>query len=123
MRQVRREDTAPELSIRRFLHAAGLRYSLHSSRLPGRPDLVLTRRKTVVFVHGCFWHGHACRHGSVRSKTNADFWEKKIADNRARDARKEAQLRTDGWHVEVVWECQARDSAFLRKLARRLHRR
>jgi len=123
MKRVRRKDTAPELRVRRFLHAAGLRYSLHSGRLVGKPDIVLTRRRTVVFVHGCFWHGHDCRHGSVRAKTNTDFWDKKIADNRARDAQKTAQLRDAGWHVEVVWECQSQHRAFLARLVRRLLRR
>lgn len=123
MKRVRREHTAPELSVRHFLHSAGLRYSLHCTRLPGKPDLVLTRRRSVVFVHGCFWHGHACKHGSVASKTNVDFWVRKIADNRARDARKESQLRAMGWHVEVVWECQCENGDLLSRLARRLLRR
>ncbi|MCC6853437.1 MAG: DNA mismatch endonuclease Vsr [Rubrivivax sp.] len=123
MKRVRREHTAPELAVRRFLHSAGLRYALHGARLPGRPDLVLPRRCTVVFVHGCFWHGHDCSHGSVQSKTNAPFWARKIADNRARDARQQDELRAAGWRVEVVWECQATDESFLRRLARRLLRR
>jgi len=123
MKRVRREDTAPELAVRRFLHRAGLRYTLHGAHLPGRPDVVLPRRRTVVFVHGCFWHGHDCAHGSVQSKTNAAFWSRKIADNRARDARKADELRAAGWRVEVVWECQAGDGAFLRRLARRVLRR
>ncbi len=123
MKQVRRENTAPELAVRRFLHAKGLRYSLHPERLPGRPDLVLPRRRSVIFVHGCFWHGHDCPHGSIRSKSNVVFWSNKIEDNRRRDARKTAELRAAGWIVEVVWECQARDPKVLRQLARRLLRR
>jgi DNA mismatch endonuclease (patch repair protein) len=123
MKQVRRENTAPELAVRRFLHAAGLRYCLHLADMPGRPDLVLPRRRTVVFVHGCFWHGHDCAHGSVRSKTNTEFWKRKLDDNRARDARKRAELRAAGWRVEVIWECQAMDAGVLARLARKLQRR
>ncbi len=123
MKKVRRENTAPELTVRRFLHRMGLRYSLHSKSLPGRPDLVLPRRGSVVFVHGCFWHGHDCPHGAAKARTNADFWTKKLTDNRARDLRQQAELRALGWRVEIVWECQARDDAFLRRLARRLLRR
>lgn len=77
----------------------------------------------MVFVHGCFWHGHDCPHGSIQSKTNAEFWRRKLDDNRSRDARKEAQLRAAGWHVEVIWECQVHDAAVLRRLAARLLRR
>jgi DNA mismatch endonuclease (patch repair protein) len=123
LRAVRREHTAPELTVRRFLHRRGLRYALHAKRLPGRPDLVLPRRQSVVFVHGCFWHGHDCAHGSVQAKTNTAFWQRKLEDNRARDARKEAALRAAGWHVEVVWECQVDDTALLHRLASRLLRR
>lgn len=123
MKSVRRAGTAPELAVRRFLHAMGLRYTLHPAHLPGRPDLVLPRRRSVVFVNGCFWHGHDCRHGSVRSKTNAAFWTAKLLANRRRDARKTAELRAAGWHVEVVWECEVADPIALRCLARRLLRR
>lgn len=120
MRQVRRKNTAPELAVRRYLHAAGLRYGLHASPLAGHPDLVLPRRKSVVFVHGCFWHGHDCSHGSIEAKTNTEFWRQKLASNVARDARQQALLRAAGWHVEVVWECQVQDSRVMRRLARRL---
>lgn len=123
MKRVRRKDTAPELAVRRRLHARGLRFRLHDRSLPGTPDLVFKRRATVVFVHGCFWHGHECRHGAVRPKTNAAFWARKIADNRARDRRKSGVLRALGWHVEVVWECQARDSRCIDRLGARLMRR
>lgn len=122
MKAIRRKDTAAELEVRRYLHRAGLRYTLHARLLPGTPDIVLPRRKSVVFVHGCFWHGHDCRHGSVGSKTNSDFWTEKIQANRARDARKEMALRGAGWHVEVIWECQVKDLRCLAELARRLLR-
>lgn len=120
MQQVRREDTAPELTVRRALHEAGLRFRLHDKRLPGSPDLVLPGRMTVVFVHGCFWHGHDCRHGRVKAKTNEEFWTEKIDANRARDARQQADLRQLGWFVEVVWECEAGNKTRLRRLALRL---
>lgn len=96
MQKVGRKDTAPELAVRKFLHSAGLRFRLHVRELPGRPDIVLPRHRTVVFVHGCFWHGHRCRHGSTHAKTNTEFWERKIADNRARDKRKAKSLRALG---------------------------
>lgn len=123
MRRVRRHDTSPELAVRRFLHGRGLRYVLHPDALPGRPDIVLPRRGTVVFVHGCFWHGHNCAHGAVRPKSNAEFWRKKLAGNRARDVAKEEALRALGWKVEIVWECEADDARCLERLARKLLKR
>jgi DNA mismatch endonuclease (patch repair protein) len=123
MRAVRQAHTAPELTVRRFLHRQGLRYSTHVAALPGRPDIVLPRRRSVVFVHGCFWHGHTCPHGAVQAKTNSKFWSEKIIQNQARDARKEDALRNSDWHVEVVWECQVEDAAFMHALAKRLQRR
>ena len=120
MRRVRREHTVPEVTVRRFLHAQGLRFRLHGRGLPGRPDIVLARRRTVVFVHGCFWHGHSCRHGAVEAKTNAAYWTRKLDDNRARDRRQQRALRAAGWRVEVVWECQVKRGSVLRRLALRL---
>lgn len=120
MQRVQRQDTAPELRVRRRIHAAGLRFVLHPRYLPGCPDLVLPRRRTVVFVHGCFWHGHGCKHGSTAAKTNAEFWSRKIAQNRARDMRQRKEIRKLGWWVEVVWECETLDAAKLARLARRL---
>lgn len=117
MKRVRRQDTAPEMLVRRALHTAGLRYRLHVRGLPGSPDLVLPRRATVVFVHGCFWHGHDCRHGSVQAKTNAAFWQAKIEANRERDTRQCLALEALGWRVETVWECQCKDRPQLQRLA------
>ncbi len=108
------------MSVRRYLHGRGLRYGLHRTDLPGRPDIVLTCRGTVVFVHGCFWHGHRCPHGSVASKTNVDYWIAKIKDNQQRDCRQQAALRALGWQVETIWECQTQDSTVLARLARKL---
>jgi DNA mismatch endonuclease (patch repair protein) len=123
MQRVGRKDTFPELEVRRFLHAQGLRFRLHARGLPGTPDLVLPGRRTVVFVHGCFWHGHDCPHGVVRARSNASYWEAKISDNRARDARKARALREAGWFVETVWECECANHARLRRLAAALLRR
>lgn len=123
MQAVKRQDTAPELLVRRYLHAQGLRYALHRADLPGRPDIVLTRRATVVFVHGCFWHGHRCRHGRIAAKTNSQFWQRKIADNQARDRRQSAALRQLGWQVETVWECECRRPDRLARLVARLRAR
>ncbi len=96
---------------------------MHRVDLVGRPDIVLRRRRSVVFVHGCFWHGHDCAHGRVAAKANASFWARKIAENRERDQRQQRRLRELGWHVEVVWECRASDAEYLWRLARRLLQR
>lgn len=109
MSGIRGKDTKPEWLIRRGLHALGYRYRLHDPRLPGRPDLVFTRPKAVIFVHGCFWHGHDCPLFKLPS-TRTDFWENKIRGNRERDDRAVAILRSQGWRIAVVWECSLRGS-------------
>ncbi|MCA9445056.1 MAG: DNA mismatch endonuclease Vsr, partial [Candidatus Omnitrophica bacterium] len=111
------EDTGPELRVRKLIHSMGYRYSLHRKDLPGKPDIVLPSRKKIVFIHGCFWHGHHCPAGNKKPKTNADYWEKKIEGNIQRDRRSQSALRRGGWSVAVIWECQTRD---LGKLERRL---
>ncbi|QKL03920.1 DNA mismatch endonuclease Vsr [Pseudomonas sp. NY5710] len=109
MRLIKREHTQPELVVRRLLHSLGLRFRLHSKSLPGSPDVVLTKRRTVVFVHGCYWHRHpGCRYAST-PKTRQDFWLPKFASNVERDNRKAEQLRELGWRVVVVWECETKD--------------
>lgn len=107
MSRVRGRNTAPELRVRRALHAAGLRYRLHRRDLPGRPDLALPRYRTVVFVHGCFWHGHGC-HLFRQPATRPEFWQAKIEGNRARDAAAVAALTGSGWRVLTIWECALR---------------
>lgn len=104
MSRIRSVDTRPELSVRRYLHAAGLRYRLHDRRLPGRPDIVLPKYGAVVFVHGCFWHAHTCQKGRVPS-SRSDFWEQKFRANTDRDRRNKRKLRAAGWRVFTVWEC------------------
>ncbi len=105
MKRVGRANTTPEVTLRKELHHRGLRYVIGKRELPGTPDLAFPRYKAVVFVHGCFWHGHDCRQGRSPS-SNVGYWVPKIAANRDRDARKEQALRDLGWRVFIVWECQ-----------------
>lgn len=104
MSKVRRENTEPEILLRRAMHSLGFRYALHKKDLPGSPDIVLTKYRTAVFVHGCFWHGHSCYRAKIPS-TRSHFWKRKIEANRVRDARVTNQLKQLGWRVVVVWEC------------------
>lgn len=105
MRRVKSADTKPEMRVRRWLHAQGFRFRLHRKDLPGKPDIVLRKHKTVVFVHGCFWHGHAGCKAADLPASNREYWERKIGRNLERDARNQARLREMGWRVIVVWEC------------------
>lgn len=109
MRAVKGRDTAPEIGLRKALFAKGFRYRLNDKRLPGSPDIVLPKHNAVIFVHGCFWHGHDCARGSRRPKTNAAYWREKIARNRERDRRAIAALRRLGWRVKISWECDLQD--------------
>jgi DNA mismatch endonuclease (patch repair protein) len=122
MAAIRAKDTKPELLVRRALHAAGLRYRLHKSGLPGHPDLVFARLRTVVFVHGCFWHKHGCDRFRW-PKTRVAWWRSKLTNNEKRDARVRTFLRAAGWSVEVIWECELRTPRALAKLTRTLLRR
>lgn len=106
MSRIRGKDTQPELALRKILHKLGLRYRLHGAALPGKPDLVFPRYRTVVFVHGCFWHRHAGCNIASTPKSNTPFWLEKFEKNIARDARVAAQLEAEGWRVLVVWECE-----------------
>ena len=107
MAAVRGKDTKPELLIRRGLHARGLRFRLHARELPGRPDLVFPKHRAVLFVHGCFWHGHDCSLFQLPG-TRREFWKAKIEGNRARDEKALAALRALVWRTGVVWECALR---------------
>lgn len=109
MRAVKGRDTKPEIRLRKALFARGFRYRLHVKSLPGAPDIVFPGRRAVIFVHGCFWHGHDCKRGSRTPKQNADYWREKIARNKARDARQVEELRSAGWRVLTVWECELKD--------------
>jgi DNA mismatch endonuclease (patch repair protein) len=119
MASVRSSNTDPELRVRKALHAAGFRYRLHESSLPGRPDIVLPRFRTAVFVHGCFWHGHRCARGR-RPATNIAFWTEKIAKNMRRDRAARRTLRKLGFVVRTIWACSLHDSvcALLAELQR-----
>ena len=106
MSRIRGRNTKPELIVRKFLFARGFRYRIHVRRLPGCPDIVLRKYRTVIFVNGCFWHGHeGCRY-YVLPKTNVEFWRNKIERNRLRDKEERQKLASLGWHCITVWECQ-----------------
>ena len=107
MSRVRSTNTKPEIVVRRILHGLGLRFRLHRADLPGKPDIVLTRHRTIVLVHGCFWHGHECPLFKWPA-TRAEFWHDKIKKNRENDRRAIDSLLTEGWRVCVVWECSVR---------------
>ena len=111
MQHIRSKDTEPELRVRRLVHSLGYRYRLHGRELPGRPDLVFRRRRKVIFVHGCYWHVHACSLGKVAPATNADFWREKRESNVRRDKRNLAALHLQGWSILVIWQCQLVDAA------------
>ncbi|MEW2918271.1 very short patch repair endonuclease [Ruegeria sp. ANG10] len=108
MRSVKNKDTAPEMIVRRFVYSLGYRYRLHRSDLPGKPDLVFGPRRKLIFVNGCFWHGHTCKRGNRQPKNNAHYWREKIQKNRERDASNIEKLRALGWEVLVVWECETK---------------
>jgi DNA mismatch endonuclease (patch repair protein) len=105
MGRIRGTDTRPELFLRRMLHKFGYRYRLHQRELPGRPDIVFRGRRTVIFVHGCFWHRHGCSRAYV-PKSRRAFWRKKFERNVQRDQENQSRLAAEGWRVLVVWECE-----------------
>jgi DNA mismatch endonuclease (patch repair protein) len=104
MAKVRSRDSLIEMRVRKALHGAGFRYVLHARHLPGKPDIVLPKYRTVVFVHGCFWHGHGCRR-SKRPTTNRAFWDRKLDRNIARDAANRQDLEDAYWTVQIIWQC------------------
>ena len=109
MSLIRSKNTNPELIIRKTLHQLGFRFRLHRKDLPGRPDIVLTKYKRVIFVNGCFWHGHNCKRGDSFPKTNKEFWQNKILKNRERDKKTEKLLQEHGWKVITIWECELKN--------------
>jgi DNA mismatch endonuclease (patch repair protein) len=114
MQKVRVRDTSIERLVRSILHRRGYRFTLRRRDLPGKPDVVLPKYSTVIFVHGCFWHGHdACRKGTIRPKRNAALWEEKIRRNVSRDAAISQQLVSMGWQVVTIWECEVKDQEAL----------
>lgn len=105
MQQIKGKNTNPEMLVRKFLHANGYRYKLHDKKLPGKPDIVLPRYRTVIFVHGCFWHGHTNCKYFVVPKTRTQWWTDKINRNKANDEKAIKALKKEGWKIINVWEC------------------
>jgi len=117
MSRIRSAHTKPEMLVRKFLHAQGYRYRLHDKKLPGKPDMVLPRYKTVILIHGCFWHGHNnCRYYVV-PKTRTQWWLNKITANQANDAKAVKALKKDGWKIITVWECNLKPAKVEKTLA------
>jgi len=123
MSRIRAKNTKPEMLVRKFLHAQGFRYTLQNKKLPGKPDIVLPKYKTIIFINGCFWHGHANCKYFVVPKTRTKFWLNKITANKTNDERAVKALRKDGWKVITIWECKLKPgkvektlSALLKKL-------
>ena len=116
MSRIKGKDTKPEMLVRRFLHGHGYRYTLHNKKLPGRPDIVLPKYNTVIFVNGCFWHGHKNCKYYVVPKTRTDWWLNKINGNIANDKRKQAALKKLGYKIITLWECQLKPAKLERTL-------
>lgn len=115
MRAVKSKDTRPEMIVRKMLHRAGYRYRLHAVGLPGKPDIIFPRRKKVIFVHGCYWHGHDCRAGRNRPVSNVDYWDTKLTRNCERDKENQGLLEQSGWDYLILWECELKATVELEK--------
>lgn len=122
MRRIRKVDTKPELRVRRAAHAAGLRFRLHRSELPGSPDLVFPSRRIALFVHGCFWHQHDGCRLSRQPKSRLEYWLPKLRRNRERDREAATALTALGWRVMIVWECETADAEMLDRRIRKIAR-
>ena len=121
MSQIRSKNTKPELLVRKYLFAKGFRYRLHSKDLPGKPDIVLPKYRTVIFVHGCFWHGHdGCKYFVV-PKTNTQWWTDKINGNKANDEKAVKALKKDGWKIIEIWECKLKAAKIEKMFLKLLH--
>ena len=118
MRSVKGKNTGTEMIVRRIVHRMGYRYRLHRKDMPGKPDLVFGPRRKVIFVHGCFWHGHTCKRGDRTPQENRRYWTKKIARNKERDQEHVSALKAKSWRVLVIWECETKDTERLRKRVR-----
>jgi DNA mismatch endonuclease (patch repair protein) len=116
MSMIKGKNTKPEIIVRKFLHAKGFRYRLHKKDLPGKPDIVLPKYKTVIFIHGCFWHGHKNCKYFVVPKTRTEWWLNKIEGNRLNDKRNSTKLRKAGWKIITLWECQLKPKKVLKTL-------
>ena len=112
MSAIKSKNTKPEIAVRKLLHSMGYRFRLHRKDLPGSPDIVLPKYKTVIFVHGCFWHRHQnCKYAST-PKTRQEFWEAKFRENINRDKLNQENLSSKGWKIIIVWECEIKDKDF-----------
>lgn len=120
MSRIKSKDTAPEIRVRSALHRAGYRFRLHVKDLPGKPDIVLPKYKTVIFVHGCFWHRHKGCSNATMPSTNQAFWKEKFKQNVERDKREQAELEKRGWKVIVVWECKINKLFSIKSLLKQL---
>ncbi len=118
MRAIRGKDAKPEMDVRRLVHGLGYRFRLHKADLPGKPDLVFPARRKVIFVHGCFWHSHACKSGLIPN-SNREFWLPKLRQNKARDTRNLDALAEQDWKALVIWECELKDTRALRLTVKR----
>ncbi|MEJ8817402.1 very short patch repair endonuclease [Lacibacter sp. H407] len=117
MSRIKGKNTKPELLVRKYLHAQGFRYKLHDKTLPGKPDLVLPKYNTAIFIHGCFWHGHAnCKYFTI-PKTRTDWWMDKINKNRTNDVKAMKLLKEDGWKIITIWECKLKPAKLEQTLA------
>jgi len=126
MSRIRSAHTKPEIAVRKFLHARGFRYTLHNKKLPGKPDIVLPKYKTIVFIHGCFWHGHDNCKYYVVPKTRTEWWLNKINTNKNNDSKAVAALKKEGWKIITVWECDLKSAKIdetLASLVRKIERR
>jgi DNA mismatch endonuclease (patch repair protein) len=115
MSRIKGKDTKPEILVRSIVHNFGFRFRKHKSELPGKPDIVLTKYRKVVFIHGCFWHGHKKCSRSSRPQSNKSFWAEKLDKNIARDKRNKHDLELQGWKVLIIWECETKNMEKLRK--------
>lgn len=117
MSKIRGKDTKPEMVVRRIVWKAGFRYRLHIRNLPGTPDLVFSSKRKVIFVNGCFWHGHVCRKGTSKlPKTNTEFWSQKINKNKKRDKSNRRKLKKLGWESLTLWECELKGSEVIERI-------
>lgn len=113
MSSVKQRHTKPEIAVRKILHRHGFRFRLHNKKLPGTPDIVLSKHNLVIFVHGCFWHQHEGCRKSRRPTSNVKFWNEKLDKNIARDSQKEADLKNSGWTVLIIWDCEIKDDSLI----------
>ena len=116
MAAIRDRNTKPEMRVRSLLHSLGYRFRLHRKDLPGKPDIVLPKHRTAIFVHGCFWHSHSCRYGSVIPSTRSEFWARKRSGTVDRDMKSRVALEASGWRVITIWECQTRRKEELQRI-------